>query len=70
MSQPIDLKVDEETLMKIVPFWRTSLAPPGTPSTQFYFRHFEVHPIKVLYSFLYIFGFVSVIMTFFFQRNH
>uniref|UniRef100_A0A0E0FDV9 Vacuolar protein sorting-associated protein 13 VPS13 adaptor binding domain-containing protein n=1 Tax=Oryza meridionalis TaxID=40149 RepID=A0A0E0FDV9_9ORYZ len=49
--QPIDLKVDEETLMKIVPFWRTSLAPPGTPSTQFYFRHFEVHPIKIIASF-------------------
>uniref|UniRef100_A0A0E0BUQ6 Vacuolar protein sorting-associated protein 13 VPS13 adaptor binding domain-containing protein n=1 Tax=Oryza glumipatula TaxID=40148 RepID=A0A0E0BUQ6_9ORYZ len=48
--QPIDLKVDEETLMKIVPFWRTSLAP-GTPSTQFYFRHFEVHPIKIIASF-------------------
>lgn len=47
MSQPIDLKVDEETLMKLVPFWRTSLAPAGTPSTQFYFRQFEVHPIKV-----------------------
>ncbi|KAL6622548.1 hypothetical protein ACP70R_032427 [Stipagrostis hirtigluma subsp. patula] len=51
MSQPIDLKVDEETLMKLVPFWRTSLAPPGTPSTQFYFRHFEVHPIKIIASF-------------------
>ncbi|KAF0888967.1 hypothetical protein E2562_020183 [Oryza meyeriana var. granulata] len=49
--QPIDLRVDEETLMKIVPFWRTSLAPPGTPSTQFYFRHFEVHPIKIIASF-------------------
>uniref|UniRef100_A0A0D9Y124 Vacuolar protein sorting-associated protein 13 VPS13 adaptor binding domain-containing protein n=1 Tax=Leersia perrieri TaxID=77586 RepID=A0A0D9Y124_9ORYZ len=49
--QPIDLKVDEETLMKIVPFWRTSLAPPGTPSTQYYFRHFEVHPIKIIASF-------------------
>uniref|UniRef100_J3NEM9 Vacuolar protein sorting-associated protein 13 VPS13 adaptor binding domain-containing protein n=1 Tax=Oryza brachyantha TaxID=4533 RepID=J3NEM9_ORYBR len=49
--QPIDLKIDEETLMKIVPFWRTSLAPPGTPSTQFYFRHFEVHPIKIITSF-------------------
>uniref|UniRef100_A0A0E0MP78 Vacuolar protein sorting-associated protein 13 VPS13 adaptor binding domain-containing protein n=1 Tax=Oryza punctata TaxID=4537 RepID=A0A0E0MP78_ORYPU len=49
--QPIDLKVDEETLMKIVPFWRTSLAPPGKPSTQFYFRHFEVHPIKIIASF-------------------
>lgn len=50
MSQPIDLKVDEETLMKLVPFWRASLASPGAPSTQFYFRHFEVHPIKVTCS--------------------
>uniref|UniRef100_A0A453JT37 Uncharacterized protein n=1 Tax=Aegilops tauschii subsp. strangulata TaxID=200361 RepID=A0A453JT37_AEGTS len=49
--QPIDLKVDEETLMKLVPFWRTSLAPAGTPSTQFYFRQFEVHPIKIIASF-------------------
>ena len=59
MSQPVDLKIDEETLMKLVPFWRASLAPSGTPSTQFYFRHFEVHPIKVLYSFY----FTSVIIT-------
>ncbi|KAM0863381.1 hypothetical protein ACQ4PT_044630 [Festuca glaucescens] len=49
--QPIDLKVDERTLMKLVPFWRTSLAPTGTPSTQFYFRKFEVHPIKIIASF-------------------
>ncbi|KQJ86021.1 uncharacterized protein LOC100840359 isoform X2 [Brachypodium distachyon] len=49
--QPIDLKVDEGTLMKLVPFWRTSLAPTGTPSTQFYFRQFEVHPIKIIASF-------------------
>ncbi|KAJ1266147.1 hypothetical protein BS78_08G128600 [Paspalum vaginatum] len=49
--QPIDLKIDEETLMKLVPFWRASLAPSGTPSTQFYFRRFEVHPIKIIASF-------------------
>ncbi|XP_062202518.1 uncharacterized protein LOC133904893 isoform X2 [Phragmites australis] len=49
--QPIDLKIDEETLMKLVPFWRASLAPTGMPSTQFYFRHFEVHPIKIIASF-------------------
>jgi hypothetical protein len=49
--QPVDLKIDEETLMKLVPFWRASLAPSGTPSTQFYFRHFEVHPIKIIASF-------------------
>ncbi|KAL6847035.1 hypothetical protein ACP4OV_022888 [Aristida adscensionis] len=47
----IILQVDEETLMKLVPFWRASLAPSGTPSTQFYFRHFEVHPIKIIASF-------------------
>ncbi|CAN6343588.1 unnamed protein product [Urochloa humidicola] len=49
--QPVDLRIDEETLMKLVPFWRASLAPSGTPSTQFYFRHFEVHPIKIIASF-------------------
>ncbi|ONM01743.1 hypothetical protein ZEAMMB73_Zm00001d030935 [Zea mays] len=49
--QPVDLKIDEETLMKLVPFWRASLAPSGTTSTQFYFRRFEVHPIKIIASF-------------------
>lgn len=49
--------------MKLVPFWRTSLVPPGTPSTQFYFRHFEVHPIKVPCSSS---CFDSVIMTWYF----
>ncbi|KAJ6838055.1 uncharacterized protein M6B38_321965 [Iris pallida] len=50
--QPIDLKVDEETLMKLVPFWRTSLSDSRTPSRQFYFKHFEIHPIKIFASFL------------------
>ncbi|KAG1347955.1 hypothetical protein COCNU_06G017840 [Cocos nucifera] len=45
--QPIDLKVDEETLMRLVPFWRTSLSDSRTQSQQYYFKHFEIHPIKV-----------------------
>ncbi|KAL2499748.1 Protein of unknown function (DUF1162) [Abeliophyllum distichum] len=50
--QPLDLNLDEETLMKIVPFWRTSLSDSNTPSQQYYFDHFEIHPIKVVGSFL------------------
>ncbi|XP_068653783.1 uncharacterized protein [Aristolochia californica] len=50
--QPIDLNVDEETLMRLVAFWRSSLADSSTPSTQFYFKHFEIHPIKIVASFL------------------
>ncbi|CAA2970916.1 uncharacterized protein LOC105177708 isoform X2 [Olea europaea subsp. europaea] len=50
--QPLDLNLDEETLMKIVPFWRTSLSNSNTPSQQYYFDHFEIHPIKVVGSFL------------------
>ncbi|KAK3015365.1 hypothetical protein RJ639_005637 [Escallonia herrerae] len=50
--QPLDLNVDEETLMKIVPFWRKSLSDPSTPSRQYYFDHFEIHPIKIIASFL------------------
>ncbi|KAJ0963386.1 hypothetical protein J5N97_028508 [Dioscorea zingiberensis] len=50
--QPIDLNVDEETLMRLVPFWRTSLSDPTTQSQQFYFKHFEIHPIKIKASFL------------------
>ncbi|KAK9713068.1 hypothetical protein RND81_06G001000 [Saponaria officinalis] len=49
--QPIDLNLDEETLMKIVPFWRTSLST-NTESQQYYFDHFEVHPVKIIASFL------------------
>ncbi|XP_072956243.1 uncharacterized protein [Typha angustifolia] len=48
--QPIDFKVDEETLMKLVPFWRTSFSV-STQSQQLYFRHFEIHPIKIIASF-------------------
>ncbi|XP_031743221.1 uncharacterized protein LOC101222087 isoform X2 [Cucumis sativus] len=43
--QPIDLNLDEETLMRIAPFWRTSLTNSKTESQQYYFDHFEIHPI-------------------------
>ncbi|XP_010680975.2 uncharacterized protein LOC104896009 isoform X2 [Beta vulgaris subsp. vulgaris] len=49
--QPIDLNLDEETLMKIVPFWRASLSS-NTQSQQYYFDHFEIHPVKITASFL------------------
>ncbi|KAJ4843711.1 hypothetical protein Tsubulata_024557 [Turnera subulata] len=45
--QPIDLNVDEETLLRIASFWRTSLSDSNTPRREYYFDHFEVHPIKV-----------------------
>ncbi|KAL0450266.1 UNVERIFIED_CONTAM: hypothetical protein Slati_1583000 [Sesamum latifolium] len=45
--QPLDLNLDEETLMKIVPFWRRSLSDSSTPRQQYYFDHFEIHPIKL-----------------------
>ncbi|XP_062001830.1 uncharacterized protein LOC133719495 isoform X1 [Rosa rugosa] len=48
--QPMDLNLDEETLMKIVPFWRTSLSE--AKSSQYYFDHFEIHPIKIIANFL------------------
>ncbi|XP_051117331.1 uncharacterized protein LOC127242033 isoform X2 [Andrographis paniculata] len=50
--QPLDLNLDEETLMKIVPFWRSSLSNSSTPRQQYYFDHFEIHPIKIVASFL------------------
>ncbi|KAJ8764509.1 hypothetical protein K2173_006249 [Erythroxylum novogranatense] len=50
--QPIDLNLDEETLMKIASFWRTSLSDSSTPSQQYYFDHFEVHPVKIITNFL------------------
>ncbi|CAA0840903.1 Protein of unknown function (DUF1162 [Striga hermonthica] len=49
--QPLDLNLDEETLMKIVPFWRSSSAS-NAPRQQYYFDHFEIHPIKIVASFL------------------
>lgn len=50
--QPIDLNLDEETLMRIAPFWRTSLNDSKTGSQQYYFDHFEIHPIKIFATFL------------------
>ncbi|KAL9265650.1 Intermembrane lipid transfer protein VPS13-like protein [Drosera capensis] len=50
LLQPVDLSLDEETLMRIVPFWRASLNQSS--SQQYYFDHFEIHPIKVIASFL------------------
>ncbi|KAL5752815.1 hypothetical protein ACOSQ2_023322 [Xanthoceras sorbifolium] len=50
--QPVDLNLDEETLMRIVSFWRTSLSDSNTQSRQFYFDHFEIHPIKIIANFL------------------
>ncbi|KAJ0097654.1 hypothetical protein Patl1_28814 [Pistacia atlantica] len=50
--QPVDLNLDEETLMRIVSFWRTSVADSNTESRQFYFDHFEIHPIKIIANFL------------------
>ncbi|XP_011099247.1 uncharacterized protein LOC105177708 isoform X2 [Sesamum indicum] len=50
--QPLDLNLDEETLMRIVPFWRRSLSDSCTPRQQYYFDHFEIHPIKIVASFL------------------
>ncbi|KAL3526718.1 hypothetical protein ACH5RR_011374 [Cinchona calisaya] len=50
--QPLDLNLDEETLMRIVPFWRKSLSDPNAPSRQYYFDHFEIHPVKIVASFL------------------
>ncbi|KAL7101240.1 hypothetical protein ACP275_08G043400 [Erythranthe tilingii] len=50
--QPLDLNLDEETLMKIVPFWRSSLSDSNAPRQQYYFDHFEIHPVKIVASFL------------------
>ncbi|CAN6447187.1 unnamed protein product [Victoria cruziana] len=50
--QPLDLNFDEETVMKLVPFWRTSLSDPNSTRQQIYFKHFEIHPIKIIASFL------------------
>lgn len=51
LLQAIDLNLDEETLMKLVPFYRYSLAE-STASRQMYFERFEIHPIKIVASFL------------------
>ncbi|XP_052203810.1 uncharacterized protein LOC127809144 isoform X3 [Diospyros lotus] len=52
LVRPIDLNLDEETLMRLVPFWRTSLSDSSTQSQQYYFDHFEIHPVKIIASFL------------------
>lgn len=39
--------------MKLAAFWRTSLSDSKTQSQLYYFKQFEIHPLKVsLYSFL------------------
>ncbi|XP_048232851.1 uncharacterized protein LOC8260571 isoform X2 [Ricinus communis] len=50
--QPIDLNLDEETLIRLASFWRTSLSNSTAPSQRYYFDHFEVHPIKIIANFL------------------
>ncbi|XP_048138871.1 uncharacterized protein LOC115740159 isoform X2 [Rhodamnia argentea] len=50
--QPIDLNIDEETLMRIAPFWRSSLNESKSASQQYYFDNFEIHPIKITANFL------------------
>ncbi|XP_059063306.1 uncharacterized protein LOC131071412 isoform X6 [Cryptomeria japonica] len=47
----VDLNIDEDTLMKLVPFYRNSLAMT-TSSKEIYFESFEIHPIKIIGSFL------------------
>ncbi|KAI4327520.1 hypothetical protein L6164_019969 [Bauhinia variegata] len=48
--QPMVLNLDEETLMKIASFWRTSLS--DSESQRYYFDHFEIHPIKITANFI------------------
>lgn len=50
--QALDLHLDEDTLMKLVPFYRSSLADSVTPHRAIYFERFEIHPIKIVASFL------------------
>jgi hypothetical protein len=45
--QTVDLNVDEDTLMRLAPFYRSSLAETTTPSRLIYYDRFEIHPIKV-----------------------
>ncbi|KAG7565151.1 Vacuolar protein sorting-associated protein 13 C-terminal [Arabidopsis suecica] len=49
--QPVNLNLDEETLMRVVAFWRSSLST-NTQSSQYYFDHFEIHPIKITANFV------------------
>lgn len=45
--QTVDLNVDEDTLMRLASFYRSSLAETTTPSRLIYYDRFEIHPIKV-----------------------
>lgn len=45
--QAVDLNIDEDTLMKLAPFYRSSLALSTGPSRLIYYERFEIHPIKV-----------------------
>lgn len=46
----MDLNIDEDTLMKLAPFYRTSLALSTGPSRLIYYERFEIHPIKVKFN--------------------
>eukprot|EP00246_Nothoceros_aenigmaticus_P000591 TRINITY_DN10853_c0_g1_i2.p1 TRINITY_DN10853_c0_g1~~TRINITY_DN10853_c0_g1_i2.p1 ORF type:complete len:881 (+),score=147.12 TRINITY_DN10853_c0_g1_i2:341-2644(+) len=52
LLQAMDVNLDEDTLMKLAPFYRSSLADASTPSRQIYFDRLEIHPIKIVASFL------------------
>ena len=48
LLQALQVKVDEDTLMKLVPYARTRVGPyTAPPSPPIYFEQFEIHPIKV-----------------------
>ncbi|KAH9301469.1 hypothetical protein KI387_013052, partial [Taxus chinensis] len=51
LLKAIDLNIDEDTLMKLVPFYRTSLSV-STSSREIYFESFEIQPIKIIANFL------------------
>ncbi|KAL3690687.1 hypothetical protein R1sor_004338 [Riccia sorocarpa] len=52
LLQAVDLNLDEDTLMKLAPFYRSSLSESTAPSRRFYFERFEIHPIKIVGSFI------------------
>ncbi|KAL2623458.1 hypothetical protein R1flu_003663 [Riccia fluitans] len=52
LLQAMDLNLDEDTLMKLAPFYRSSLSESTAPSRRFYFERFEIHPIKIVASFI------------------
>ncbi|KFK40709.1 hypothetical protein AALP_AA2G031100 [Arabis alpina] len=49
--QPINLNLDEESLLRVVAFWRSSLST-NTQSSQYYFENFEIHPVKIITNFV------------------